>query len=79
MIEGRAKLQSNANFQRRSQTMHDDDEKHNFSWEAKENWIFKPFYRQTKASHFVLFELLRQKSNIFSGKKSQYCCKMRPF
>ena len=41
MIEGRAKLQSNANFQRETQTMHDGDEEHNFSWEAKENWIVK--------------------------------------
>ena len=39
MIEGRAKLQSNANFQRETQTMHDGDDEHNFSWEAKENWI----------------------------------------
>ena len=71
MIEGRAKLQSNANFQRRSQTMHDDDEKHNFSWEAKENWIFKPFYRQKTKLATLFYLNYYAKNQIYFMEKNR--------
>ena len=71
MIEGRAKLQSNANFQRETQTMHDGDEEHNFSWEAKENWIVKIwlvgtlFHWNFHAKNYVVIH------NVISGPRTE--------
>ena len=71
MIEGRAKLQSNANFQRETQTMHDGDDEHNFSWEAKENWIVKIwlvctlFHLNFHAKNYVVIH------NVISGPRTE--------